>query len=186
MRILDAEIDLREETRTTEKAREAIRPDEYLERSEKLAETQLELTKRTAEVVVKIEDLPNADQFGKEINLLTEVTRVMLEATTILKEPETGPRAIACETEAIELLLETRRQKPPSGGGGGGGSSPGGGGNGTTDQAALALIGPGVDKEAKIEHRGVAQDIGGSGKEHPAEFREGLDRFLNALENGTK
>jgi hypothetical protein len=181
MRILDAEIDLREETRTTEKAREAI-AGEYADRAEALANTQRELAKRTAEVVLKIEDLPNADQFGKEINLLTEVTRVMLEADGILAEPETGPRAIACETEAIELLLETRRNNP-KGGGGGGGSTPGGGGNGTTDQAALALIGPGVDKDATIEHRGVSQATGTEGKPVPAEFREGLDRFLNALEN---
>ncbi|MFK7820915.1 MAG: hypothetical protein AB8G99_19530, partial [Planctomycetaceae bacterium] len=147
MRILDAEIDLREETRTTEKAREAIRGIEYADRAERLAETQGDLTKRTAEVVLKIEDLPNADQFGKEIALLTEVARVMLEATGILAEPETGPRAIACETEAIELLLQARRIKP-KGGGGGGGSTPGGGGSGTTNEAALALIGPGIDKDA--------------------------------------
>lgn len=185
MRILDAEIDLREETRTTEKAREAIRGEEYAERAEKLSETQATLTRRTADVVAKIEDLPNADQFGKEINLLTQVAQVMLEAVDILAEPETGPTAIACETEAIELLLQARRIKPS--GGGGGGSSPGGGGNGTTDQAALALIGPGIDADAEIDERGVTQAVGTTGKELPAEYREGLDRFLNALENrGTK
>lgn len=186
MRILDAEIDLREETRTTEKAREAIRGEEYATRAEKLGDTQEELARRTADVVVKIEDLPNADQFGKEIELLTRVAMVMVEAVGILDEPETGPPAIACETEAIELLLQTRRIKP-SGGGGGGGSSPGGGGNGTTDQAALALIGPGIDSDADIDERGVAQAVGVTGKELPAEYREGLDKFLNALENrGTK
>lgn len=186
MRILEAEIDLREETRTTEKAREAIRGEEYATRAEKLAETQATLTKRTAEVVLKIEDLPNADQFGKEIQLLTAVAQVMLEATGILAEPETGAPAIAAETEAIELLLQARRVNP-NGGGGGGGSSPGGGGNGTTDQAALALIGPGIDKDAEIEERDIGQALGAAGKELPAEFREGLDRFLNALENqGTK
>ena len=182
MRILDAEIDLREETRTTEKAREAIRGEEYAERSENLAKTQAKLTKRTAEVVLKIEDLPNAESFKKEVQLLTTVAQVMLEATGILAEPETGPRAIAAETEAIELLLQARRINP-KGGGGGGGSSPGGGGNGTTDQAALALIGAGVDKDAEIQERGVSQATGGDRKELPAEFREGLDNFLNALEN---
>ncbi len=185
MRILDAEIDLREETRTTEKAREAIRGEEYAERAEKLATTQAELTKRMVEVRTKVEDLPNADQFGKDIDLFTQVAQVMLEAVGILVEPETGPTAIACETEAIELLLKQRQNKP-GGGGGGGGSTPGGGGNGTTDQAALALIGPGIDKDAEIDERGVTQAVGATGKDLPAEYREGLDRFLNALENGTK
>lgn len=182
MRILDAEIDLREETRTTEKAREAIRGEEYAERAELLAQTQAELQKRTEVVVDKIRDLPKSEQFGKEIALLTLVADVMEEAVGILAEPETGPTAIACETEAIELLLQSRRINP-NGGGGGGGSSPGGGGNGTTDQAALALIGPGVDKEADIDERGVTQAVGVEGKEVPAEFRDGIDRFLNALEN---
>ena len=50
----------------------------------------------------------------------------MDEATEILARPETGSPAIAAETEAIELLLQSKRINPK--GGGGGGSNPGGGG----------------------------------------------------------
>ncbi len=186
MRILEAEVDLREETRSTEKAREAIRGDEYAERAEKLSDTQTELGERMLDVLTKTEELPNADNFKKEIALFKQVTLLMVEARDILGEPDTGSRAIACETEIIEALLAARRMKPPTGGGGGGGSTPGGGGNGTTNQAALALIGPGVDKEAKIDERGVSQNTGKEGKTLPAEFREGIEKFRDALENGAK
>ena len=54
----------------------------------------------------------------------------MSDATEILARPETGGPAIAAETEAIELLLQSQRINPK--GGGGGGSTPGGGGTGTT------------------------------------------------------
>ncbi len=184
MRILDSEIDLREETRTTEKARLAIRGEEYAQRAELLSGKQRTLRDRTLDVVDTIIELPEGSQnFGKEIGLLTRVAEVMDEATGILAEPETGPTAIACETEAIELLLQTRRINP-NGGGGGGGSSPGGGGGGTTDRPALALIGPGIDADAEIDERDVGQAVGTEGKQLPAEYREGLDKFLNALENG--
>ena len=63
----------------------------------------------------------------------------MDEATEILADPRPAP-AIAAETEAIELLLQSKRINPT--GGGGGGSSPGGGGQGTTNDSALALVGP--------------------------------------------
>ncbi len=42
----------------------------------------------------------------------------MLEASVILEAPETGPTAIAAETEAIELLLQSKRINPKGGGGG--------------------------------------------------------------------
>ena len=51
--------------------------------------------------------------------LLGMVSQVMNEATDILARPETGPPAIAAETEAIELLLRSKRINPKAGGGGG-------------------------------------------------------------------
>lgn len=193
MRILDGEIDLREETRSTDKARAALRGEDYALRAEKLHETQADLARRTKEVIRKIRELPNGSQaFAKEIAQITEAYEAMAaqtgevddyrkSAVELLRIPETGPAAIAAETAAIEALLRTRRINP-NGGGGGGGSSPGGGGSGTTDQAALALIGPGVDKDADIEERGVGQATGATGRQLPAEFRDGLDAFFNALE----
>ena len=99
----------------------------------------------------------------------------------MLARPETGPEAIAAETEAIELLLQARRINP-KGGGGGGGGSPGGGGGGEADQSALALIGAGSERDAKTEVRSVGQATGGSGSGFPAEFRSGLDAYFGALE----
>jgi hypothetical protein len=116
------------------------------------------------------------------MKLLMKVTEVMKDAYMILDKPETGPTAIAAETEAIELLLEARRQ-PPGGGGGGGGSNPGGGGGAASaSSSALADIGPGSDASATIGERAAAQATGKAGRELPEEFKTGLDAYFNALE----
>ena len=104
----------------------------------------------------------------------------MQDAADILDRPSTGPAAIAAETEAIELLLQSKRCNPNAGGGGG--STPGGGGGGDTDQAAIALHGPGSDPNAHIEKRSVEQASGTAAEKLPEEFRDGLDQFFNALD----
>ena len=130
-----------------------------------------------------INDLPNgADRFGKEITLLTSVSRVMGDATSILASSDTGSAAIAAETEAIELLLQCKRINPK--GGGGGGSDPGGGGTGTTQDSALALLGSGLNQNERREARDVTQATGETGKILPEEFRAGLDEYFNRLEKG--
>ena len=126
-------------------------------------------------------ELPDGEsEFAKEIALLNQVETVMIEAADILDEPNTGAPAIAAETEAIELLLQSKRINPK--GGGGGGSSPGGGGSGTTNDAAIALIGSGVNDKEVREDRGVSQTTGESGTAFPEEFRTGLDEYFNRLE----
>ena len=181
MRILDAEMDLREETRATEQAHEALATDEYIERANVMSVTQNGLNDRLNSVIVDIKALPDGEaQFGKELQILGQAAQVMAEATGILAEPDTGPQAIAAETEVIELLLQSKRANPK--GGGGGGSSPGGGGSGDTDRPALALYGPGADLKAQFEDRGVQQTTGNAGISLPAEFRDGLDAFFNAVE----
>jgi hypothetical protein len=99
----------------------------------------------------------------------------------LLASPDTGPETIAAETEAIELLLQARRINP-KGGGGGGGSSPGAGGSGDTDQSALALLGSGAEAKAGSSARSVRQSTGVTGVDLPAEYRQGLDAFFEALE----
>jgi hypothetical protein len=108
------------------------------------------------------------------------VAGVMHEATGILARSETGSPAIAAETEAIELLLQSRRINP--GGGGGGGRTPGGGGGGKTQDSALALLGGGVNQKEVREDHGVSQSTGESGPSLPEEFRTGLDEYFNRLE----
>ena len=95
--------------------------------------------------------------------------------------PDTGKAAIAAETEVIELLLKSKRINPK--GGGGGGASPGGGsGGGDTQDAAIALLGPGInDKESREDH-GVHQSTGTSGTSFPEEYRHGLDQYFEKLE----
>ncbi|MDA0284387.1 MAG: hypothetical protein O3B13_01000 [Planctomycetota bacterium] len=181
LQILEAEVNLREETRVAEQARPAVARDEYISQAEDLSDTQQVLRERVDKVIARIHELPDAAaNFGKELQLLGAVSQVMSEATDILAQPETGGPAIAAETEAIELLLQSKRINP--GGGGGGGASPGGGGGGTTTDSALALVGNGSNEKEAREPRGVTQATGESGSSFPEEFRSGLDEFFNRLD----
>ena len=146
----------------------------------KLSGTQKGLNDRVDKLGVKIRELPDGEsEFAYEIGLLGKVSEVMGEATAILAQPETGDPAIAAETEAIELLLQSKRINPK--GGGGGGSTPGGGGHGKTLDSALALFGGGVNDKEVREDRGVSQATGDSGPSLPEEFRAGLDEYFNRL-----
>ena len=113
MRILHEEMELREETRALEQARPALEMDAHKRQSQWLADTQGELAERVEATTRKIRELPDGDAlFASEINLLTRVQQVMLEAQQLLGRHITGPETIAAETEAIELLLQTRRINP--------------------------------------------------------------------------
>jgi len=183
LQILEAEINLRDETRVAEQARPAIPKEEHQEQATKLSVTQSDLKVRIDKVNQRIRELPDGEaNFGKEIKLLGMVSDVMNEATEILARPETGKPAIAAETEAIELLLQSKRINPKAGGGGG--SSPGGGGGGTTQDSALSLVGTGANEKEVREDRGVSQAVGNSGPALPEEFRAGLDEYFNRLERG--
>ena len=183
MRILEGEMDLREETRSLEQLRDNLETVAYTDKAELQAETQRKLYNRAVNVVKDIQALPLGEQkFGKEIQMISAAGGAMNDAIDILSRPDTGREAIAAETEAIELLLQAKRANPKSGGGGGG-SNPGGGGTGDTDRVALELYGPGSDPLAQIEARGVQQSTGTTNDQVPAEFRDGIDAFFNALEN---
>jgi hypothetical protein len=183
LKVLEGEINLREATRVAEQARAAMGSDDYASEAGRLGDAQTELEQRIVRVVERIRELPDGDaDFAKEINLLGRVGRVMDEAAQLLASPDTGPPAIAAETEAIELLLQSKRINPQ--GGGGGGANPGGGGSGDTRDAALALIGPGLNAQEVREDRGAPQTTGETGSTLPAEFRAGLDRYFNELEQG--
>jgi hypothetical protein len=181
LQILEAEVNLRDETRVAQQARPALAAPDFGKQASALAKAQGELEERVVKVNERIKELPDAEEeFPKEIALLARVAEVMDEAEGILKSPETGPTAIAAETEAIELLLQSKRINPK--GGGGGGSSPGGGGKGTTTDSALALIGNGLNQKEVREDRGTSQATGETGPVLPEEFRAGLDQYFNKLE----
>ena len=137
LQILEGEVNLREQTRVAQQARAAMETKEYEHQAHQLADTQKVLRERDDKVIDRIKQLPDGEEeFAYEINLLGKVSSVMSEATEILARPETGSQAIAAETEAIELLLQSKRINPK--GGGGGGANPGGGGSGTTHDSAMA------------------------------------------------
>jgi hypothetical protein len=181
LQILEAEINLREDTRITEQAKPAMPKKAYTEQATALSRTQRVLQDRIQKVTERIEELPDGEtEFAPEIALLQAVDEVMGDAATILGRPETGRPAIAAETEAIELLLKSRRMT--GGGGGGGRGGPGGGGGGTTSDSALSLIGRGANEKELRQAPGTSQATGESGTTLPEEFRAGLDAYFNRLE----
>lgn len=183
LKILESEVNLREETRVAEQARPALDAEQHGAEANRLGETQQELRQRTNDVVTAIEQLPmGGSRFPKEIALLNQVSSVMQDAAKILASAETGSPAIAAETEAIELLLQCKRINPKAGGGGG--TSPGGGGKGTTQDSALALLGTGLNQNERREARDVTQATGETGRVLPEEYRAGLDEYFNQLEQG--
>ena len=183
LRILEGEMDLREETRAAEKVRNGLAADAYAARAKTLANSQQALYERCVNVVIDIEALPMGTQkFGREIQIIEAAANAMGDAWKLLQTPTTDAPVIAAETEAIELLLQSRRANP-KGGGGGGGSNPGGGGSGSTNEVALELYGPSADPNARVEQRQIQQATGTTSDQVPAEFRDGVDAFFNAIEN---
>ena len=205
MQILEAETNLREETRVAQQRRAGLESDAHMIVAGRLSETQAALARRVGGMIDKLADMPDgpvrfdeaiqrlrqedlsrpaaAERFAREIRLFRAVEEVMDEARGILARPETGRRAIAAETEAIELLLQSQFGGG-GGGGGGGGNSPGGGGGGSTRDSALARLGDGVNARARLEAPEEDQAVGRSGRVLPEEFRDGLDAYFNAFERG--
>lgn len=187
MQALRDEMDLRDQTREVENARPSAGHQSSPEPPPSVtAETLSRKQERTAGAVRSAIDdirmLDHPEHFQQETALLTAVVRVMDEASTILARPDTGPDAIAAETEAIELLLQARRNKPGGGGSGGGGAPGGGSGGAARSNAALASLGPGTQSQNQLPERNVDQATGHAGRELPEEFRSGLDAYFHALE----
>ena len=185
MQALRDEMHLRDETREMETAKAGLPAEKFTDGAKGLATKQGQIGEQVGGAADDIRALPQGtEKFPKELKLLTAVTGVMNEAHDLLDTPETGPRTVAAETEAIELLLQSKRQDPK--GGGGGGSTPGGGGQGSTSHAALADLGPGADASSTVAMRPVGQATGRAGKEFPDEFKGGLDAYFNLLEGEGK
>ena len=186
MKILTAEVALRDETRATEQAKAQMEKETFNKAATAFAKTQTELTNRTDVVIEQIIELPNGDlDFAKEIAQLTNAANAMNDAEEILASLETGPTAIAAETEAIEWLLRAKRVGK---GGGGGGGDPGNGsrsGQNLTG-SALALLGDSNEKKANTVDRETNQATGKSGRVLPEEYRAGLDRYFEVLEGNTQ
>jgi len=183
MKILEEETNLREETRVAEQTRLAMTDDELSAMLAQLTGRQESLADRVVDMVDRLFEEPDGDrQFGPEIKLFEQVEGVMIEAADLLGGGDTGSKAIAAETEVIELLLQAQAAGNGGGGGGGGaGGSPGGGATGSASTSALALVGAG--NRSKAEAGGEKEQATGvSGRVLPEEFRSGLDAYFNQLE----
>ena len=182
LQILEGEINLREETRVAEQAKPAVEAKKHVAEAKRLSVSQTGFQDRVVKVVERIRALPDGDaDFAKEIALLKQVSAVMKDASHILAGPETGPPAIAAETEAIELLLKSKRINPN--GGGGSGANPGHGGTGDTQDTALTMLGAGLNQKEVRESPGTQQSVGETGPVWPEEFRAGLDQYFSGLES---
>ena len=181
MQSLRDEMKLRDATREAENAKPAMDPQKYTEDAQGLGNTQADIDTHTAGAITDILALPDGEaKFPKELGLLKQVVAVMDETHNTLDKPDTGPNAIGAETEAIELLLQSKRSGNK---GGGGGSNPGGGnGPASVSDAALADFGPAGDAQAVISARPVNQATGVAGQEFPDEFKAGLDAYFSLLE----
>lgn len=187
MQALRDEMKLRDETRELENSKASLVAEKFSTDAKGLGKKQGGIGTHTQTAIDDILAIPEgAQKFGKELKLLNAVVFVMQDAQGILMSPDTGDKAIAAETEAIELLLQAKRAGK---GGGGGGSNPGGGGTAASaSSAALADLGPGSDANSSVSARPVGQATGRAGKEFPEEFKNGLDAYFNNLEGqrGTK
>ncbi|QEF96710.1 hypothetical protein Mal15_07380 [Stieleria maiorica] len=181
LRILEAEVTLREQTRVAEQGRTAMASSDYFSEAIRLSESQDVVRDRLDAVVDTIEALPDgALNFGEEIEVLSLAIAAMVDASKTLVTPETGPVAVAAQTEAIELLLRSNKVSPEGGGGGGG--SAGGGQGGETDQAAIALLGEGLNQLALTRQSATALSVGRDRREVPERWRSGLDLYFDRLE----
>ena len=181
MQSLRNEIKLRDETRECENAKPAVPVEKFTADAKTLASTQTDISTHTASALTDILALPDGEsKFSKEIGLLKNVVAVMDETHGILDTPETGPPAVGAETEAIEMLLQSKRSSSK---GGGSGANPGIGGTANSaSQSALADLGPGSDTTGVVTARPVGQATGVTGKEFPDEYKSGLDAYFGLLE----
>lgn len=180
VKVLTAEVDLREQTRGLQQSKSGVSGNEYSALSARLANVQDELGIRLSVVLETINSLPEGPAlFKREIHNLSKALLAMADAKQLLADSETGAPAIAAETEAIELLLKAKREKKDGGGGSASGSS---------KQSALAKInvlgkaGSAPSSEIAGSKSTPVLATGRAGQELPEEFRLGLDRFFERLE----
>lgn len=173
LRLINREIQLREETRELDHARPAMPVETVKQQGAGLSAIQAGMADKSRELVGRIRGLPDAQKLQADMQKLTSAGTVMDEAAGLLETPETGAPTIAAISEVIEILLETRRVQ----------NNPTVMKVKTTAASALMLVGIGDDTElATIEERAPGQSTGLTGRALPAEFQQGLDVYFNALE----
>ncbi len=190
-------------------AEEAVPEDsraKHKEGSSKVADEQDELSADVQQLVIE-QTVP------KVIELLSEVEKIMDEATDLLAESDTGGVTIAAQTEIIEKIHAAAKEKQSKGGGG---SKPGGammemmermmgktpdgdqkgkgkgdkpgdkGGEGQTGLSDTGNEAAGGAGDGKTEARRVPKATGNASLEIPEEFRKALDAYNRGAEKKVK
>jgi hypothetical protein len=190
-------------------AEEAVPEDsraKHKEGSSKVADEQDELSADVQQLVIE-QTVP------KVIELLSEVEKIMDEATDLLAESDTGGVTIAAQTEIIEKIHAAAKEKQSKGGGS---SKPGGammemmermmgktpdgdqkgkgkgdkpgdkGGEGQTGLSDTGNEAAGGAGDGKTEARRVPKATGNASLEIPEEFRKALDAYNRGAEKKVK
>ncbi|MCY2976384.1 MAG: hypothetical protein NTW52_17140 [Planctomycetota bacterium] len=182
LRLLEGQVNLREQTRVADQRSKAIDQLERLEEGDRLAVAQETLDDKANDILNRINELPeSATKFEKEIRMFEQIDGWMVDSANRLRKADTGREEMALQTEIIESLLKSKRINP-KGGGGGSGGTPGGGGQGEAVDSALALLGIGTNFKEVRETREVEQSTGVSGNVLPEEYRKGLDKYFEQIE----
>ena len=186
LQILEGEVNLREETRVAEQARPALAVRGVRQAGRQaLRRPRTDCSDRVDKVIDRIRDCPTPRTSSPTRSACSgKVAGVMDEATEILARPETGSPAIAAETEAIELLLQSKRINPKR-------RRRRRGEPGRRRQRQDRRFGhgaPGRRRQPEGSPRGPRRlaGTGESGPVLPEEFRAGLDEYFNRLERGAR
>ena len=178
MRILESEVNLRTQTRIAQQGKQAMEPNDYMAEAIRLSETQDLLRDRMDVVIDTLIAVPKGQvHFRGEIDLLGFASDAMVDATKTLVQPETGPPAIAAQTEAIELLLRSNKVNPDTSGNSRQGSQ-----GGTTDQAALTLLAEGLNEKAMQRDSETLLSTGGQNHRVPQVIQLGLQEYYQRLD----
>jgi hypothetical protein len=179
MRARVKEEALREQTRAAEEARTAAAPT-YAPMARKLAESQFELANDMDRLEKKVKN-------EKLKPLITKVGGEMMNAGTMLNQPDTGSETVAVQTEIIELLADLMKQCK----------------NCKSKASMMAAMGMGMNPGQNAGHADSNMDApgdGGTGQgvasgdrdtekasgvnpaDFPEEFREVLESYYQGME----
>ncbi len=194
MRVRQTEEGLREQTRFLEEHKPGNAG--YGESTARLGQLQHAL-------VASVQKIGEEYPYPQVLGLLDEVEDAMTDAARFLDVPQTDKETVAAETEVIELLGKTCKKCAGGGGGGGapnlsalspelmamlmrmmgeGAGRTGGGSTagGDTERVPDTTVGPA--EGAAPEERPVEKAGGRTGESLPAEFRDALEAYFQAVE----
>lgn len=167
--------------------------DEMKDRQEPYGQAVQRLAQMQGALAEDVEQLLEPTLPPELLRLLGRVVDAMMDATELLRRPETGAETVAAQTEVIELLSESSRQAAGSAAGGGatamwmqmlGGTASGGNGGGNPGRRSFEEDGgqEGGRAGGAVDPRKVERATGRDWSRYPAEFREVLERYFEAVE----